>query len=267
VWAFLRSAGSIVRAAAIACGLAFLLLPLVAIFVAIPPAQALTDLTSPIAFGALALSLRTSFSALAAIVVVGTPLAFWLSRASFRGKKIVEAAVAMPVVVPPAVAGVGLLLVFGRHGLLGALLGAVHVSLPFSTAAVVLAQSFVAGPFYVIAARQAFDGVDRELVAAARTLGASPASTFRRVDLPLALPGILAGAALAFARALGEFGATMLFAGNLPGVTQTLPLAIYSALDSGLDLAVAMAELLLFAAFVLLLLIRVLDRRLAGSAF
>jgi molybdate transport system permease protein len=256
-----------VRAAVIALGLAFMLLPLVAIFISLSPREAVADLTTPVAFDALSLSVRTSAAALAGIVVIGTPLAFWLSRSSFRGKKAIEAAVQMPVVVPPAVAGVGLLLVFGRHGLLGPLLAHAHWSIAFTPLAVVLAQAFVAGPFYVIAARQAFDSVDRELVAAARTLGATPAATFRRVDLPLALPGIFAGAALAFARALGEFGATMLFAGNLPGVTQTLPLAIYSALDNGLSVAVAMAELLLFAAFALLLLIRVLDRRAAGGAF
>jgi len=149
--------------------------------------------------------------------------------------------------------------------MLAPLLASVHLSIVFTTTAVVLAQAFVAGPFYVVAARQAFDAVDPDLIAAARTLGASAWSAFVRVELPLAAGGLFAGAALSWARALGEFGATMLFAGNLPGVTQTLPLAIYTALDSGLDAAVAMSELLLFASFALLLLIRLFDARLPFS--
>jgi molybdate transport system permease protein len=257
---------TVARASVIAIALAFLFLPIAAIFLAIPPAQVLRDLATPVAAAALSLSFRTSFAAVAAIVVFGTPLAYWLSRSSFRGRRFLEAAVQMPIVVPPAVAGVGLLLVFGRRGLLGPGLESAHISIAFTTAAVVLAQAFVAGPFYVVAARQAFDAVDADFVAVARTLGATPLRAFMRVELPLAAPGIIAGAALSWARALGEFGATMLFAGNLPGVTQTLPLAIYAALDSGLDVAVAMAALLLFSAFALLLLIRLLDWRARGGA-
>jgi molybdate transport system permease protein len=256
-----KIAVGIARAAIVAVALAFLFLPLVAVFIAVPPAQALRDLATPAAAAALSLSIRTTCAAVIAIVAFGMPLAYWLSRARFRGKRLLEAAVQMPIVVPPAVAGVGLLLVFGRRGMLGPALDSLHLSVAFSTAAVVIAQAFVAGPFFVVAARQAFDAVDADLVAVSRTLGASPMRAFLNVELPLAAPGILAGAALSWARALGEFGATMLFAGNLPGVTQTLPLAIYTALDSGIDVAVAMAALLLFAAFALLLLIRLLDWR------
>jgi molybdate transport system permease protein len=255
----------VVRAVAVAFSLTFLFLPLVAVFVAVPPSQAFVDLATPVAATALGLSLRTTFAAVVAIVAFGTPLAYWLSRGEFRGKRLLEAAVQMPVVVPPAVAGVGLLLVFGRHGLVGPLLSSLHVTVAFSTLAVVLAQAFVAGPFFVVAARQAFDAIDPDLVSVARTLGASPLRAFWKVELPLAAHGLLAGAALSWARALGEFGATMLFAGNLPGVTQTLPLAIYTALDSVLDVAVAMAALLLFAAFALLLLIRLLDWRVGAA--
>lgn len=261
-----KVAVGIARAAIVAFALAFLFLPLVAVFIAVPPAQALRDLATPTAVTALSLSLRTTLLAVIAIVAFGMPLAYWLSRARFRGKRLLEAAVQMPIVVPPAVAGVGLLLVFGRRGMLGPALDSLHLSVAFSTAAVVIAQAFVAGPFFVVAARQAFDAVDADLVAVARTLGASPMRAFLNVELPLAAPGILAGAALSWARALGEFGATMLFAGNLPGVTQTLPLAIYTALDSGIDVAVAMAALLLFAAFALLLLIRLLDWRVGPYA-
>ena len=261
-----KTIAAVARAAIVAFALAFLFLPLVAVFIAIPPSQALRDLATPVAVSALGLSLRTTVLAVLAIIAFGTPLAYWLSRARFRGKRLLEAAVQMPIVVPPAVAGVGLLLVFGRRGMLGPALDAAHLSVAFSTAAVVIAQAFVAGPFYVVAARQAFDAIDVDLVAVSRTLGASPARAFLSVELPLAAPGILAGAALSWARALGEFGATMLFAGNLPGVTQTLPLAIYTALDSGLDVAVAMAALLLFAAFALLLMIRLLDWRVRPDA-
>lgn len=258
--------GRIALGAVVALALAFLFLPLIAVFTAIPPSQAFADLASPVAVTALVLSLRTTFEAIAVTIAFGTPLAYWLSRSRFTGKRLLEAAVQMPIVVPPAVAGVGLLLVFGRRGLLGAPLESVHLGVAFTTAAVVIAQAFVAGPFFVVAARQAFDSIDRDLVAVSRTLGASPLRTFLSVELPLAAGGILAGAALSWARALGEFGATMLFAGNLPGVTQTLPLAIYTALDSGLDVAVAMAGLLLFSAFALLLLIRLLDWRMGSAA-
>ena len=255
------AAGRIILGIAIAGALMFLFLPLIAVFIAVPPAQAFRDLATPIAADALRLTVLTSTLAVVSIVLFGTPLAYWLGRASFRGKRLLEAAVQMPIVAPPAVAGVGLLLVFGRRGLLGPALASAHLSVAFTTAAVVLAQAFVAGPFFVVAARQAFDAIDPDLVAVSRTLGASPLRAFLRLELPLAAPGLLAGAALSWARALGEFGATMLFAGNLPTVTQTLPLAIYTALDSGLQVAVAMSALLLFAAFALLLLIRLLDWR------
>jgi len=260
-----RIAGVVISSIAIAIALAFLLLPLAAVFFAVPPAQALRDLASPAAATALALSFRTSSVAVIVTALFGMPLAYWLSRGRFAGKRVLEAAVQMPIVVPPAVAGVGLLLVFGRRGMLGPTLAALHASVAFSTAAVVMAQAFVAGPFFIAAARQAFDAVDPDLIAVSRTLGASALRTFARVELPLAAPGLFAGAALCWARALGEFGATMLFAGNLPGVTQTLPLAIYTALDSGLDVAVAMSALLLFAAFALLLLIRLLDWRIVAA--
>ncbi len=258
------AAGKIVLAAAVAVGLAFLSLPLIAVFTAVPPGKAFADLATPVAAAALALSVKTTAVAMLAILACGTPLGYWLARGRWRGARWVEAVVQMPIVVPPAVAGVGLLLVFGRRGMFGPVLDALHVQLAFSTAAVVLAQAFVAGPFYVVAARQAFEAIDPDLIAVSRTLGASRTRTFWSLEMPLAAPGMLAGAALSWARALGEFGATMLFAGNLPGVTQTLPLAIYTALDAGIEVAVAMAALLLASAFGVLLLIRLLDWRLHG---
>ena len=256
--------GTIVLAVTVAVALAFLFLPLVAVFASVPLPQAIHDLATPVAAAALALSVRTTVIAMSAIVLFGTPLAYWLARTRFRSGRWLDLLVQMPVVVPPAVAGVGLLLVFGRRGLFGGALEALHLELAFTTAAVVLAQAFVAGPFYVVAARQAFEAIDPDLIAVSRTLGASRLRTFFTVEAPLAAPGMLAGAALSWARALGEFGATMLFAGNLPGVTQTLPLAIYTALDSGLEVAVAMAALLLASAFAVLLLIRLVDWRVHG---
>ena len=258
------TAGSAILAAVIAVALAFLFLPLIAVFTAVPPAQAFRDLATPVAAEALGLSVRTTLIAMLAIIALGTPLAYWLAHTRLRTARWLEALVQMPIVVPPAVAGVGLLLVFGRRGLFGPALEALHMQLAFSTAAVVLAQAFVAGPFYVVAARQAFEAIDPDLIAVSRTLGAGRLRTFLTVETPLAAPGMLAGAALSWARALGEFGATMLFAGNLPGVTQTLPLAIYTALDSSVEVAVAMAALLLASAFAVLLLIRLVDWRVHG---
>jgi len=241
-------------------GLLYFLLPLAAVFFRLPPPVLIAKLRTPEAFAALGLSLKTSIVALIASIALGTPLAYWLAHARGRFARIVETLMQMPVVVPPAVAGVGLLLVFGRSGLLGPTLHAAGISIPFTALAVILAQIFTGAPFFVFSAKQAFEGVDRNLVSVARTLGSTPASAFRRVTLPLAFSGLLSGAVLAWARSLGEFGATIVFAGNFPGTTQTLPLAIYTALDSSLDLAVAMSALLLGVAFVLLFAVRLVDR-------
>lgn len=248
---------------AIAASLAFLyfLLPLAAVFVKLPPSALLERLRSPEAFTALALSLRTSAISLLASITLGIPLAYWLSRSRTRYARLVETLMQMPVVVPPAVAGVGLLLVFGRAGLLGPALGSVGVTIPFTWVAVVLAQIFTGAPFFVVSAKQAFDSVDGDLTSVARTLGSTPREAFARITLPLAFSGLLGGAALCWARSLGEFGATIVFAGNYPGITQTLPLAIYTALDSSFDLAVAMSALLLVVAFVILLAVRLAGRR------
>jgi len=195
------------------------------------------------------------------IVVFGTPLAYWMAKYSFRGKRILEVALQMPIVVPPAVAGVGLILVFGNLGLLGGVLSVFGIGVAFTTVAVVMAQVFISAAFYVFAAWQAFETVDDELLAVSRTLGEPPWRTFLRITVPLALSGLLSGAALSLARALGEFGATIVFAGYLPGSTQTLPLAIYTALQSNFDVAVAISALLLSVAFVLLLLVGLINRR------
>lgn len=240
--------------------LAYFLLPLVAVFLHLPLPVLVAKLQSPQAFDALGLSLKTSIVALVASIAIGTPLAYWLARARGRFARVVETLMQMPIVVPPAVAGVGLLLVFGRSGLAGPTLHALGMTIPFTPLAVILAQIFTGAPFFIFSAKQAFEGVDHDLVSVARTLGSTPANAFARVTLPLAFSGLLSGAVLCWARSLGEFGATIVFAGNFPNTTQTLPLAIYTALDSSLELAVAMSALLLAVAFVLLFAVRLVDR-------
>ncbi len=240
----------------IALLLAFLAVPIVSLFFYATPTTLLSRLAGPLALQALQLSLVSTLAAIFLAVVTGTPLAYWLAKHDFRGKRLVEVGLQLTIVLPASVAGLGLLLVFGRNGLLGAALAVAGVQIPFTVLAVVLAQTFTAVALYVSSARQAFEAVDDELIAASRTLGVPPARTFWRVVLPLAAPGVLTGMALGWARALGEFGATLVFAGNLPGSTQTMPLAIYVALESDLTTAVAVAVLLLGVALVPLLAVQ-----------
>ncbi|HEY8427404.1 MAG TPA: ABC transporter permease, partial [Sandaracinaceae bacterium] len=233
--------------------LALLVVPIGALFFAVGPADLAAGLRHPLFLPALALSARTTMLSLAVVVVAGTPLSFWLATTRRRAARIVEALVDLPIVTPPAVVGVALLSSLGRTGVLGGALDAIGVRLPFTGAAVVVAQIVVSAPFYVQAAAAAFREVDRDLVLVARTLGASPARAFLRVAVPIAMPGLLAGAALSWARSIGEFGATLLFAGNLPGSTQTMPLAIYAALESDVRAAIALSLVLAAVAIVLLL--------------
>ena len=217
--------------------------------------------TSPAVLEALRLSLVTTAASLVLIVIVGTPLAFVLARHRFPGRTLVEVAVDLPLVLPPSVAGLALLLVFGRRGLLGDELAAVGVGIPFTVVAVVLAQVFVAAPFYVRAARAGIATVPRDLEDAARVDGASEAGVFRHVLVPLATPALAAGLVMSWARSLGEFGATILFAGNIAGRTQTLPLVVYAEFGAGdLDAAMAAATVLVLAAVGVLVAVR-LGRR------
>ncbi len=236
--------------------LVFLVLPIVALFVTSGPGPLLAGLRHPITAPALALSLSTTAASLALILILGTPVAWWLARSRTRLARLVETTVQLPIVIPPAVAGLALLLAFGRHGLVGPFLLAMGISSSFTTTAVVMAQTFVAAPFYVQAATAAFASVDENLLVVARTLGASRARVLFRVAVPLARRGLLAGAALAWARALGEFGATLMFAGNLSGRTQTLPLAVYEAMESDLRAAQALSVVLVLVAMTLLTLLR-----------
>lgn len=257
--------GRVALGVIVGVALAFLFLPLISVFISMPLPQLIHDLNTPVAYTALALSLRTSVIALSLMVILGTPTAYWIARGNFPGRQVLRAAVQMPVVSPPAVAGVGLLLVFGQLGLLGHTLTVLHISFAFNAAAVVMAQLFIGAPFYLSSAIQAFENLDQRLLEASRTLGASSASTFFRVIVPLASPGLVTGFALGWGRALGEFGATMMFAGNLPGKTQTLPLAIYTAMQSNLQVAVAMSALLLVVSFALLVVVMALGRSKTGS--
>lgn len=210
---------------------------------------------------ALSLSLATTAISMTVVIALGTPLAYLLARRRFRGAAVVEALVDLPIVLPPAVAGIALLMAFGRRGVVGQWLDQGGITLGFTTIAVIMAQIFVAAPFYVISARGGFARVDRHLEEAASDLGAAPARVFRTVTLPLIAPSLIAGAVLAWARALGEFGATIMFAGNFPGITQTMPLAIYARFGAG-DLP---ATLLMSAVLLLASLVVLLGVRLAGA--
>jgi molybdate transport system permease protein len=229
--------------------LAFLVLPVVAIFTHVSPATLARQLSNPVVDDALVVSAKTTLLAQALVLLLGTPTAYLLATRRFRGRSLVVTAVELPLVLPPAVAGIGLLVAFGRMGLL-------QTSVPFTQTAVTLAVAFVSGPLYVRAAIAAFEAVDPALVDAARTLGAGPARTFFRVALPLAAGGLAAGEALAFARGLGEFGATIMFAGSLQHVTQTLPLAIYAEFDANFDVTLAISGVLVLVSAAVLIALK-----------
>lgn len=254
-----RRRGLLIRAVVVAAAVvlvAFLALPFVALLLRVSPMQLVARLGERVVLDALLLSLVTSAAATAIVVLLGIPVAYLLATRDFFGKRVVEVLIDLPMVLPPTVAGFALLMAFGRAGLAGRSLSALGITIPFTTAAVVIAQVFMAVPFLVGPARAGFAGVDRRLLDAAATLRASESFTFFRVMLPLAMPSILAGIAMSCARALGEFGATITFAGNYPGTTQTMPLAVYIALQSDLDTAVVLSVLLLIMSFGLLLGLR-----------
>jgi molybdate transport system permease protein len=238
--------------AAVAVTLAFLALPIIAIFTHVPPGELIHQLSNPVVRDALVISLKTSLVAQALILLFGTPTAYVLATRRFAAKPLLVTIVELPIVLPPAVAGIGLLVAFGRFGLLGERIGG---WLAFTWLAVVAAIMLVAGPFYIRQAIAAFETVDPNLVAASRTLGAGPVRTFFRVTLPLARGGLIAGEAVALARGLGEFGATIMFAGSLQGRTQTLPLAVYQQFEAinGFNVALAISALLVITSLAILL--------------
>jgi molybdate transport system permease protein len=237
-------------------GLAFLLLPLVGLLARAPWAQLPALVTAPDVRDALLLSLETATLATVICLVLGVPLAWLLARIPFRGRRLVRALVTLPLVLPPVVGGVALLLALGRRGLLGPLLARFGVQLSYTTAAVVLAETFVALPFLVVSVEGALRALDARFEEAAAVLGADRFRAFRTVTLPLVAPAIGAGAALSWARALGEFGATITFAGNLRGSTQTMPLAVYIALEENPDAAIALSLVLLAVSVAVLAALR-----------
>jgi molybdate transport system permease protein len=235
----------------------FLAVPLAGLLLRALGAGGFLDaLRRPIVLEAVRLSMLTTAAVLLLTLMLGSPLALLLARRRFRGISLLDSLVDLPIVLPPAVAGLALLLTLGRRGVLGGPLAAIGIEIPFTTAAVVLASLFVAAPFYVRAARAGFLAVPREYEEAARVEGASEWEVFRYVTAPVAAPALFGGAILCWARALGEFGATIMFAGQIMGRTQTMPLAIYAALESDLEAALGLSVLLLLISFVLLVLFR-----------
>jgi molybdate transport system permease protein len=238
-------------------GVAFFMLPLAGLLLRTPWETALGELAAPEAITALRLSLVVSVAATAIALVLGVPLAWIYARVPFPGRDVVRALTTLPMILPPVVGGVALLLAFGRRGLIGGPLDALFgVRIPFTTAGAILAATFVAMPFLVVTVEAGLRSMDRRYEDAARTLGAGRWLVFRRVTLPLIAPSVSAGAVLCWARALGEFGATITFAGNLPGTTQTLPLAVYIALETRPEIAVTLSLVLLAVSLVILIAMR-----------
>ena len=260
------------RSDTLASGLAVVALALLAGFISLPLISLLLwtvsedswrAMAAPEARDALLLSIRTTFISMLVIVVVGTPAAYLLARASFPGKRVLDTLIDLPAVLPPSAAGIALLLAFGRLGLVGQYLHAFGITISFTMAAVVIAEVFVAAHFYVRQAAVGFARVRRDVEEAAMVDGAGRFSVFFRVTVPLAAPALIAGAVMAWARALGEFGGTIIFAGSFQGVTQTIPLAIFAALESNFDAAVALSVLVLGFAFTVIIVARLLLRRAA----
>ena len=240
--------------------LAFLLLPVAAVFARVPPSDLVSALGSSAALDGMRVTAETNAISMALILGLGTPAGYWVAHRRGALRDVLVTLVELPLVLPPAVAGIGLLAAFGRAGLLGGTIDFLGIDIAFTKVAVVLAVTFVASPFYLRTAVAAFEAVDPTLPAAARTLGAGPARVFLRVMLPLARGGLGAGAALAFARGLGEFGATIMFAGSLQGVTQTLSLAIFEQFQLDFEVALAISALLIVISAVVLLSVKLVPR-------
>ena len=248
-------------AAALALTLFFLGLPIIALFVNTSPRELIASLGDAQSVDALRLSLETSAIALALIFLVGTPAAWMLATREFRLKPLLVTIIELPLVLPPAAAGIALLAALGPHGIAGGLLDDAGITLVLTTAGVVVAMVFVASPFYIRQAQASFETLDPRMLEAARTLGASEGRRFTRVALPLARNGLLAGAALAWGRALGEFGATLMFAGSLRGVTQTAPLALYESFATDFPAALALAAVLLAVSAAVLIAVKLVARQ------
>jgi molybdate transport system permease protein len=251
---------TVVLGLALTVTLLFLGLPVVALLTNVPPHELVASLRDGASVDALRLSLETSAITLALIIVIGTPAAWLLATREFRLKPALVTVVELPLVLPPAAAGIALLAALGPHGLAGGLLDDAGITLVLTTAGVVVAMTFVASPFYLRQAQASFEALDPRLLEAARTLGAPEHRSFTRVAIPLARNGLLAGAALAWGRALGEFGATLMFAGSLRGVTQTAPLALYERFATDFPGAIALAAVLLAVSAAVLLTVKLVTR-------
>ena len=241
--------------------LVFLALPLAALLIRSSPEQLWLNLTLPVVYQAISLSLFTSTMATAVTIILGTPLAFLMARRQFPLKRVIDTLIDLPTVLPPAVAGVALLMAFGRRGIAGGLLEAVGIDIAFTQAAVIMAQTFIAAPLYLKSAVTGFAAVEPELEQSAALDGASEWNIFRHVTIPLSRRALLSGAVLTWARALGEFGATIIFAGNFPGRTQTMPLAIYIGFELDLDVALTLSVILMGLSFLTLILVKLLFQR------
>jgi molybdate transport system permease protein len=258
-----------VREAALKAGLAVLLtlamtfiaLPVVALFLKSPLDTIFRSLHDQMVLDALRLSLTTSTLTTLIVVLMGTPVAYISARFNYFGKELADSLIDLPVIMPPAVAGIALLVAFGRMGIVGHYISGLGISIAFTTLAVIIAQVFVSSPFYIRQARTSFEDVDQAFENAARTLGASRVYTFFHVILPIAMNGLISGAIMAFARSLGEFGATIMFAGNFQGRTQTMPLAIYTAMQGDLDVSLCLAIILVAFSFLVIVLVKILTRR------
>jgi len=234
----------------------FLFVPLVALVLRVDGAQLAANLAAPSVVQAVSLSMATTLLTTAIALLAGTPVAYLLARRQFWGRTMLDTVLDLPMVLPPSVAGIALLIAWGRRGVLGQYLDAAGISIAFSTAAVVIAQTFVAAPFYIKAAAAGFANIERELEQAAAIDGATPWRVFTAITLPLARPALLGGLVMTWARALGEFGATIIFAGNFPGRTQTMPLAIYLGFELQFDVALTLAVILLGTSFAVLFVVK-----------
>lgn len=258
---FPRAPLTLLIAALLALFLLFVTLPVASLFLRISPEAFFRSLAEPVVIDALSLSLVTATVSTAIVILFGTPLALVNARRDYPGRALVDTLTDLPIVLPPAVAGIALLMAFGRRGVVGQYLDVFGISIAFTTVAVILAQVFVASPFYIRQARASFEAVDRLYEDAARTLGASPATVALRITIPLAWSGLVSGAILSFARALGEFGATIMFAGNFQGRTQTMPLAIYTTMQGDLSAAISLAIILVVISFAVIAAVKIITRR------
>jgi len=244
----------------------YLALPILALFIRISPEMFYATVQDPAVINALWLSLYTTVITLAIVILVGTPFAYYHCRYSYPGKVIVDTLIDLPLVLPPAVAGVALLVLYGRVGLLGQYFNMFGIQLAFTTLAVIMAQIFVASPFYLRQAKSLFEQLDPAYEQTARTLGASSLRTMTLVTLPMTAGGLISGAVMTFGRALGEFGATIMFAGNLPGVTQTMPLAVYVGMQGNINVGLTISILLVIISFAIMIAVRLVQKKEAGHA-